>query len=160
MRSMALARTTPKKTAKKPAKRKASTKWPTEWPREDSPAFRKLPPEEQAWVRHARPWYVRNRILGSASSIEYYPEVFARVKQNREWYLPFLVKYFRVSPRIFTYVLFALTGLDLSGDKTVPSAHKAWRDWLKARPIHVKAAAELRWFHRPLLMIFSVIIPT
>jgi hypothetical protein len=79
--------------------------------------------------------------MGSASVMVRVP-IFERVRENQEQYLPFLVKYFLVSPRIFGFALYALTGADVSQAHSIRAQHKAWKDWLKERSAPARHAAE------------------
>ncbi len=128
---MSLARTTPKKPAKKAPARKAAFKVPPRWPTPGSAEFRKLPPEDQAWVTHANGWYLRSSSAGDPSCMEDFEET-ETVEANRVYYYPFLVRYFRLNPRLFNFALHYLTGETMKAS-SIPGLHKAWKEWFKAR---------------------------
>jgi hypothetical protein len=134
--SMALARTNP---ARK-IKAKPIPRIPREWPEPGTESFRRLPEEEQAWLLSADAWYLKARILGAPSSMLHDP-TFEPLLKDPDHHIPYLVKYWRVSPSIFSFALRTLTGYRPE-QATVAATHRAWKTWLKSHQKSLSHAAE------------------
>lgn len=89
-------------------------------------------------MTEVQPWYQRSHLAGDPSCMRDFEETDPLLAE-RERHYPFFVKFFRTNPRLFNFALVYFSGEAMLA-RGIPSLHKAWKDWLKARAQHRQAA--------------------
>lgn len=94
------------------------------------PGFEQLPAAERLWLEQVQDWYLRGKRAPTPQRVAEHPTM-AMFHANPARHMPFLVKYFRADPMLFSMALRLLTQSDVEGP-TIEACQQAWAQKISA----------------------------